>query len=214
MRTGPALLLAAAALVAQPAAAQTADAATGPASGTWAFEVLLDGQPIGSHRFELRREGEERVLDSRAEFTVRILGIPAYRYHHHAVERWRGDCLASLEAQTDDDGKRSTVKARRDGGVLAVSGPRGETRLEGCVMSFAYWHPAMQRQTRLLNAQTGVHEPVRIEPVGTDAQGRHLRLSGPEQPVDLWYDAQGDWQALASKVSGGKRSLSYRRVRP
>lgn len=181
---------------------------TGPASGSWNFRVLLDGKPIGTHRFTLKTEGEQRLLKSQAAFDVKILGITAYRYRHEADEQWQADCLVALTAKTDDDGK-----------ALAVQAGRGDERLESCAMSFAYWNPAMLKQRRLLNAQTGKLDPVTIEPLGDDkveSQGRTVdakrwRITGPEQPVELWYSPQGDWLALESKVSGGKRTLSYRR---
>lgn len=197
--------------------------AEGPASGSWNFRVLLDGKPIGTHRFTLRTEGDRRLLRSVAAFDVKLLGITAYRYRHEADEQWQGDCLAALSSKTDDDGKPLAVQAQAvkgpDGEVLAVKSPKGDERLEGCVMSFAYWNPAMLRQTRLLNAQTGEHEKVRIEPLGeakVEAQGQTVeakrwRITGPESPVELWYSPQGDWLALESKVSKGKRTLTYRR---
>jgi len=193
--------------------------AEGPARGDWNFRVLLDGKPIGSHRFTLETEGGQRTLRSVAAFDVKVLGISAYRYRHEAEERWQGDCLVGLTSKTDDDGKALAVQARKDGDALAVKSPRGDEKLEGCVMSFAYWNPAMLRQTRLLNAQTGEHEKVKIEALAdaqVESQGRRVdakrwRITGPESPVELWYSPEGEWLALESKVSGGKRTLSYRR---
>lgn len=197
----------------------TPSRAEAPTSGTWNFKVLLDGKPIGTHRFTLKSESGERVLKSVASFDVKVLGFTAYRYRHEATEQWQGDCLASLTAKTDDDGKALTVKAQRDGESLDLQGPKGKEKLQGCVMSFAYWLPAMLKQTRLLNAQTGEYEKVKIEPLGDDkveAQGKTVaakqyRITGPEQPVNLWYGADGDWLGLESTVSGGKRKLTYRR---
>ena len=74
------------------------------------FAVLLDGEPIGTHRFELYEQGEARRVLSKARYDVKLLGIPVYRYRHEALEQWRGDCLVKLEARTDDDGEVSTVK--------------------------------------------------------------------------------------------------------
>lgn len=190
-----------------------------PASGSWNFRVLLDGKPIGEHRFTLKTDAGQRVLKSVAAFDVKVLGFTAYRYRHDATEQWRGDCLAALVAKTDDDGKPSTVQLRGNGEALDLQGPQGTEKLDGCVMSFAYWLPSMLKQSRLLNAQTGRYEAVKIASMGEDkveAQGktveaRRYRITGPEQPVDLWYSADGDWLGLESTVSGGKRKLTYRR---
>jgi hypothetical protein len=193
--------------------------AEGSASGTWNFRALLDGKPIGTHRFTLKTEGEQRVLKSVAAFDVKILGITAYRYRHEADERWQADCLVALTSRTDDDGKALAVQAKKDGDALAVKANDAGEKLEGCLMSFAYWNPAMLKQNRLLNAQTGKVEKVKIEALGdakVEAQGKTVeakrwRITGPESPVELWYSPQGEWLALESKVSGGKRTLTYRR---
>ncbi|HEU4459406.1 MAG TPA: DUF6134 family protein [Methylibium sp.] len=204
-------------LVALLCAASFAAHAERPASGSWNFRVLLDGKPIGTHRFTLKGDGERRSLEGKAAFDVKVLGLTAYRYRHEVEEQWQGDCLVALSSKTDDDGKALAVQAKKDGDALAVKSNDGSEMLEGCVMSFAYWHPAMLKQTRLLNAQTGKYERVKIEPLGDaklDVQGRPVdakrwRISGPESPVELWYSADGDWLALESKVSRGKRTLRY-----
>ena len=178
------------------------------ASAEWDFRALLDGKPIGQHRFGLSDNGHgERKLLSEAEFTVKILGIPAYSYRHRAVEHWQGDCLRAIESTTDDDGKQSRVQLDRGDGVLG----------NGCLMSFAYWNPALLSQTRLLNAQTGRVENVTVQPPvagtlevrGAPVQALRYRIAGAAQPVDVWLTPNGDWVGLDAIVAGGRR-LSYR----
>ncbi|MCH7344023.1 DUF6134 family protein [Pelomonas sp. CA6] len=180
---------------------------------TWEFEVRLDGRPIGSHRFVVSGPPAAREVESTARFEVRLLGIPVYRYRHQARERWRGDCLQALQSQTDDDGRPARVDLQREDAAARTS---------DCLMSFAYWHPALSRQSRLLNPQTGRIEEVRFErlPDATvqaggqarDAERWRLRTSSgtPPQDLTLWLDKRdGRWLALDAQVAGG-RQLSYR----
>lgn len=193
--------------------------AQGPASGSWNFKVLLDDKPIGQQSFTLTKaEGDKRELRSVASFDVKFLGITVYRYRHQTAEQWAGDCLVGLQSTTDNDGTPLAVKARKEGNQLVVDPADGSsTALEGCVMSFAYWHPLLLKQTRLLNAQSGVYEKVRVELLGqtkVEAQGKTVdatcyTIFGPGQPIVLSYSAQGDWLRLESAVSGGKRKLVY-----
>lgn len=186
-------------------------------ASTLDFEVTLDDKRIGSHRFTLGGTPQARTVRSDAAFDVKLLGLTVYRYRHQAREQWRGDCLAALEAETDDDGEPSKVAARSAGSALDVTGPAGALNLPGCVMSFAYWHPAMRQQTQLLNAQTGRYETVRIRrmdagsvPVrGQPQPAERWRIEGPEHPLDVWYTAAGDWVGLDS-TEGGGRQLRYR----
>jgi hypothetical protein len=175
------------------------------AQGTseWNFTATLDGKPIGTHRFVVTGPAAARSVDSRAQLVVRVLGIPAYRYRHQAAERWQGDCLRELRADTDDDGSRQQVEQRYD---------------TDCVMSFAYWNPRLVTQQRLINPQTGRAEPVRIErladaPIdvaGQPVPAQGWRLQTQTQRISVWYAAEGGrWIALDAEVKGGGM-LRYR----
>lgn len=192
-------------------------AVAAPSSGNWNFEVLLDGKPIGEHRFAVSTADGQATVRSRARFDVKVLFIPAYRYRHEADETSRGGCLVRLQSRTDDNGEDLSVTA--DGGPagLKVRSSKGDATLDGCVMGFAYWDVAMLDRRRLLNAQTGEYQQVTIEPLppqmltvrGEAVQARRYRLTGPENPLELWYSASGEWLALESTVAGG-RKLRYR----
>ena len=173
----------------------------------WNFRVFLDGAPIGEHRFVLAPAGDEQRLSSEASFAVKLLGITAYRYRHSADERWRGNCLVRLAADTDDGGKLSRVRLDA----------QGEGPLAGCAMSFAYWNPVIRSQTRLVNAQTGLLENVRVSRTGetvidvrgTATRASGWRITGPAAPIDLWYSSADEWIGLDSTLESG-RKLSYR----
>lgn len=226
--------------------------AVGPAAParaeSWNFEVRLDGKPIGTHRFTVDGPAEAREVTSNAAFDVRLLGINVFRYRHEARERWRGDCLQEIRSRTDDDGKPVEVDRRLEPAatatttaVTAVSASTtaatAGTAAAGesaCIMSYAYWHPALIRQQRLLNPQTGELDEVRIErlPDGTipaggrDVEASRWRItstppapsggarSGKSAParqvLTLWRDrADGRWIGLDAQVKGD-RLLTYR----
>lgn len=195
-----------------------AASAAGPTSGEWNFRALLDDSPIGEHRFALVPNGEERKLTSEAQFAVKLLGVTVYRYRHSAIEQWRGDCLRQLASKTDDDGTPEKVDASATGdSALTVTTAKGTQSVDGCVMSFAYWNPAIRKQERLLNSQSGKLEAVQVSRTGSgtvEVRGQPVaatrwRIATPAQPIDIWYSAEGEWIGLDSTVSGG-RKLSYR----
>jgi hypothetical protein len=204
------------ALIASPAtgiALMFASALAAAASNTWTFDVLLDDKPIGYHRFTLTGEAAGREMKSEARFMVKLLFLTAYGYTHEASERWRGNCLDSVTARTDDDGEKFAVRAVREGEALAVTGARGRNVISGCAMTFAYWNPEILHQSRLLNAQTGDYEAVTIAALGDERitvrgapiAAKRYRISGPKNPIDLWYSADREWIALESPVAGGRR---------
>ena len=189
--------------------------ASADAGREWRFRVLLDGQEVGWHRYVVRAGKDATEVESRAQFDVRVLFVNALRYRHEARERWRGDCLEGLESRTVTNGTVEHVDAVATDEALVVAGRSGETRLPGCVMSFAYWDPRILQADRLLNPQTGEWLPVRIEtraPEQVSVDGRLVaasrhRLSAPDMQIDLWY-AGGRWVGLEAALRGG-RLLRY-----
>jgi len=196
------------------AAAQAAE----PSTRAYVFQALLDGKPIGEHRFTVVTEGATRRVTSEADFKVTLLGLTAYRYRHRAQEQWAGDCLVSLASTTDDDGKASGVTLARAGDVDEITTATGRATVSGCLMTYAYWNPALLSQGRLLNPQTGKVAAVRIERVaagriavrGVEVDAVDWRISGGDSPIDVWVSAEGAWVGLDSVVAGGRHKLSYR----
>jgi hypothetical protein len=185
----------------------------------WRFEVLLDDKPIGLHRFQLSTAGETRELLSEANFRVKILGLTVYDYSHQSSERWKNDCLQRIDASTDDNGDDFFVRGKGGDHGLLVESQTGSASLSGCVMTFAYWNPAMLQQQRLLNTQTGEYIRINVERLGEqtlDMRGRavpalHYRVRAGERDIELWYSSERDWLGLSSTTRGG-RQLHYRRL--
>jgi len=188
-----------------------------PEAREWRFRVFLDDAEIGYHRYALRHNGRARELTSEARFNLRILMFDVYQYEHRAVENWQGDCLARIESQTNDGGERLSVEGGRADDSFAVRGDGPRSDLPACVMSFAYWNPAMLKQSRLLNSQDGKFLEVAVQPLGTESitvRGANVSASRyalvtEKFRIDVWYSIDGEWLALES-AARGNRKLRYR----
>lgn len=193
-----------------------ADDASAP-DREWRFRVLLDGDEIGYHSFELTDDGERARLRSEASFTVRFLFFDAYKYRHENEEIWRDGCLQAIDARTRVNGKSLEVRGERLEEAFVVAADQADQSLaDECVMSFAYWKPEFLDQERLLNAQTGEYVPVTIEPVteeeleirGEAVRAVRYSLAAGSLAMQLWYTPEREWLALESTTKGG-RLLRY-----
>jgi Family of unknown function (DUF6134) len=184
----------------------------------WSFRVLLDGREIGQHRFTLLGTAAQREVRSSAQFDVKVLTVPLYRYRHEAVEQWVGNCLQSLTSRTETNGAREEVRATARGDGLVVEGAGASREHAGCLMTFAYWDPQILAARRLLNSQTGELVPVNVTShgeqtltvLGQPKSARHYRISASRLQIDLWY-AGNQWVALEAITEGGK-PLRYERM--
>lgn len=220
LRIRPALLLVALAAPFTGAVAGGAERHAGMTAvepdAAWRFRVYLDDREIGYHHFFLDGADGQRQMRSVAVFEYRLMFLTLYEYEHENRETWSGDCLQSIESRTDANGTPYAVEGRREDGAFRVEGSAGETRLSGCVMSFAYWNPAFLEQEYLLNAQNGEYLPVEISPPITDSvevrgerrRAYRYRLEAGELSLRLWYSTDKEWLALESDVGGG-RTLRY-----
>jgi hypothetical protein len=185
-------------------------------SRSWEFSVLLDGDEIGYHRFELAQRGDLEEVRSEASFDVRFLFVTAFRYRHENRETWSDGCLSRIESSTRQNGRKEAVTGEIVDDVFQVdAGERSEV-LDDCVMSFAYWNPDFLEQRQLLNPQTGEYLPVEVEPLGrqvVNARGEPVnakayRLVARDLELTVWYSDDAEWLGLESVAKGG-RILRY-----
>ena len=178
----------------------------------WAFNVYLDKSKIGTHTFTLN----DNTLTSKAKFNVKVLFIEAYKYDHTATEKWSGDCLNALEANTIENKVTTKVTGKLEADTFNIKNGSAEQTLPACVMTFAYWNPKILTQTKLLNPQNAEYLDTTITKLGVaniDVKGKptettHYKLSGALKGVkklniELWYNQNNEWVALKSVTPEG-----------
>jgi hypothetical protein len=181
-------------------------------SQSWDFSVLLDGDKIGYHRFELTDINGERRVTSEAKFDVRILFINAFRYRHENTEVWSDGCLRKIDARTQANGKKLAVSGTQVQDKFIVDDGSETNALADCVMTFAYWDPEFLQQPKLLNSQSGEYIDVEVEPLGREpitVRGQEVaasayRLTAKKMQLKLWYSTENEWLALESVAKGGR----------
>lgn len=187
------------------------------ATREWAFRVYLDNSEIGSHTFTVTDLGDEREIETEAEFNVKFLFFNAYQYRHRNTERWGDGCLETIESETDANGDLYSLNGSATGEAFVMSKTLDEDRdqvtLPSCVTTFAYWDPRFLEESRLLNTQTGDYVDVSAELVGEDLltvrgdiiSTYRYRLIGEDLEIELWYSRDNEWLALESVTDGGRR---------
>ena len=182
----------------------------------WHFEVLLEGQPVGTQDYSVGAEGDELVVHGETHLRVTALLIPVYRYEFRTSERWRGGCLERIDAETHENGSDYRITGARSAGAFQVTRRDGQVALPACVKSFAYWDPAILGEQRLLNAQSGAYEPIAVQHLGRETlvvagravEAQRSTLTTAEHRMDLWYSAAGEWLALEIRTRG--HTVRYR----
>ena len=179
------------------------------------FSVMRNGEPIGVHRVNFDRNGDELIVASRFEAEVKFLFLTAFEYLYESKAVWRNGCMVELKATTDDNGDKSRVLARLADGQLKIEGPAGTIRGTPGLLPSNHWNSGILESNQVLNTITGTVASINIadlgeKPVVVNAQpasARHYVYSGDLQ-TEVWYDDSGRWVKMRFRAEDGS-SIEY-----
>ncbi|MBA4228254.1 MAG: hypothetical protein C0456_16700 [Hyphomonas sp.] len=174
------------------------------------FDVLRKGSPFGSHLVTFD-EGPDGALVANTKINLKAgLGpITVFRYDHTASEVWREGQLVEVAGEVNDDGKKASMEAVRNGNSLAVQGTLFSGKVPATVIPASHWNYAQTQTRNLLSTEDGEIYDIKVTPKGREkitAAGREIEanryLLQSDLDVDLWYDDQGRWVKLAFEARG------------
>jgi hypothetical protein len=175
-----------------------ADSGPWPPNGTLRYAVIKDGERIGTQTVDFRREGERLTVETRVDALVSLLGVPVFRFHHEAEERWIDGRLAAFQSETDDDGEARRVEARLEGDGLAVLYNGRPRAAPAGILPGSLWHPGTVEATSLFDPFRGkvwnIHVADRgVETVtarGAAVSAHRYDISG-DVIRQVWYGPDG-----------------------
>ncbi|MCW9003529.1 MAG: DUF6134 family protein, partial [Rhodospirillales bacterium] len=185
---GATLILAAMAWAANPAAAM-------PES--LEYVMLKEGEPVGSHRFDFRRDGDALQVNVVSTSRAKVLFMN-FTYDHERTEVWKGGRLVALTSKTDDDGTPHEVAMKAgDVGLDVVADGKAET-LPADALPITLWNTAILEKNVLYSALDGKPFKVTVEALpdetitvrGAPVMARAYRMRGDFER-DLWYAPDG-----------------------
>lgn len=175
------------------------------------FKVLRDGDEIGTHKLQIRRDGRRTLVDIDIDLEVGVGPLVLYRYVHRNREVWEDGKFMRFESRTDDDGETYEVTAERTGQDIVVDRkPAEDYRIDRAdILPTSYWNEATVRQQVLLDTQKGRRMDVSVTDLGVEeieAGGAMIRARKYEVDGDLrltlWYDDSGRWVKLVFPFKG------------
>ncbi len=193
------------------AARQAVAALPVPPAGGLAFRLVRHGSEIGRHTLTFERQGDTLTVHVAVDALVTLLSIPIVRYTHRVVETWQSGTLIGLVGQTDKNGQREWMNARRISDGLEVLGSRTERYVAPeQAIGTSYWNKRML-DGPMISLEDGVLLHPKVAPPQADtirlASGNripadHYCLSGAFA-ADVWYDETATWASLALTVADG-----------
>lgn len=181
---------------------------------TLSFAAVRNGQTIGHHGLTFQRDGAQLTVSTSIELAVKFLGFTAYRYSHRAEEVWTGDIFQSLATETDDNGKKFSVRIRRGATHLDVERKVRAEALRASLplwlLPSSHWNVRQVRQSALVNTQDGTEARIRVSILGRETiatatariEATRYRYAGDIE-MDQWFDDSGRWVKMSFVASDG-----------
>ena len=174
------------------------------------FEVLRNGRPIGSHVAVVEKRGEETLVQVALDLAVTFGPFTLYRYKHRSTERWRDGRLATIEAETDDDGTRLWLRAEAEGDGIVLDWPEGRQVGAADTLPSSYWNPKLRSAKAWIETHWGIIAPIAITtepPVTVRLPGREVkaiphRIKSEKADVTPLYADDGEWVGMSFDLWG------------
>ena len=175
------------------------------------YTVLRNGKEVGFHTVTFREAADRLEVDTVFQIRISFLFF-TYDYRYTSTGFWREGDLIAIEAEVDDDGDKSLVRALRRERRWVIDGPRGRQMVETAPALFAttHWNPGVIGSTRILNTLTG-----EVKDVVMENRGRTMVTVGSAQvaatewaytgglETRVWYDDLGRWVRMVFEGKDG-----------
>lgn len=165
------------------------------------FAIFRKGQQIGTHDVTFGAANQGLVVRHAIRVVVEFASVPIYRFEQRVEDLWRDGRLVATDAETDDNGERSTVRVRESRGRLVCEGPSGVRDAPlGTMNDLSYWNVAILRQRGVIDCQKGELRPLALEGgepdtvtlAGRTVAARRWRVNPEgERGGEVWYDEAG-----------------------
>src|SRR6516165_8164442 len=165
---------------------------------TMRFAIMRNGEQIGVHAIEIRRNGQETNVRITTDLTVKVLFVTAYRLQHSSTERWMNGQLVALDSTTDNNGVRHKVSATRGMSGLEVEADGKTSHVDQNVFPASLWNPDLIRHETALDTQDGQVDPISVTDDGSEdlrlgaraLKAHHYEIKG-RYAQNIWYDERG-----------------------
>lgn len=181
------------------------------------FDVFRKGAKVGRHTVEFETDDGQLKVRSHFKLKVKVLFVTAYKFEFESIAYWRDGVLQTLTAETNDNGKDSSVEAylAADGKFYAT-GRKGSFVADQWVYPSNHWNVGAVDSSVVLNTLNGQLAQVEILGRGIDtvetANGavaaERFDYTGELRDTTVWYDRDGRWVRMKFTTKQGE-TLEY-----
>ena len=78
------------------------------------YELFRNNKPIGYHKYDFKREGENLTIYNEVSFKITKLGIDLYKYYASGTEQYIDGVFSGFKSETNQNKKEKYVNISID----------------------------------------------------------------------------------------------------
>ena len=116
------------------------------------YELFRNNKPIGYHKYEFIRSGENLIVNSEVNFKITKLGIDLYKYYAKSEEKYKNGVFIGFESKTNQNKKNKYVNINVDSANkdLIIDGSSYKGKASNDIIIGTWWnHEIVQKQAQI-----------------------------------------------------------------
>src|SRR5512147_449268 len=179
------------------------------------FDVIREGDVIGTHEVNFASAGQALSVTTRIEVEVRILNVKLFEFRHNGTEVWTDGRLQKFDSETLDDDSKFFVVGRAEADGFRMTNRKAVEMAPADIMVASYWTPEIARRPQLIDPQRGRvkeqqllgKDTVKVAVGSSTVVATRYTISGVNNG-GVAYDDRGRW--LAAEMNKKGSEILYR----
>jgi len=134
------------------------------------YELFRNNTPIGYHKFDFKREGQNLIIDSEIKFKITKLGIDLYQYYAAGQERYNNGVFSGFSSETNQNKKEKYVNISIDkmDKNLVIDGSSYKGKADKDFIIGTWWNHEIVQKKAQISAVSGRIIEQKVEFLGKE----------------------------------------------
>ena len=134
------------------------------------YELFRNNTPIGYHKFDFKREGQNLIIDSEIKFKITKLGIDLYHYYAAGQERYNDGVFSGFSSETNQNKKEKYVNISIDkmDRNLVIDGSSYKGKADKDFIIGTWWNHEIVQKKAQISAVSGRIIEQKVEFLGKE----------------------------------------------
>ena len=134
------------------------------------YELFRNNTPIGYHKFDFKREGQNLIIDNEIKFKITKLGIDLYHYYAAGQERYNDGVFSGFSSETNQNKKEKYVNISIDkmDKNLVIDGSSYKGKADKDFIIGTWWNHEIVQKKAQISAVSGRIIEQKVEFLGKE----------------------------------------------